>query len=87
MPPHGGRIIRNCYSDATAFSAERATNSCSLSLANTGKRALAGRVIKQPARDVPSLADQGIDKHLAARARKAAAMPRDKFAASGVAAS
>src|SRR5215813_14825789 len=32
------------------------------------------------------LADQGIDKHLAARARKAAAMPRDKFAASGVAA-
>src|SRR5262245_64265696 len=33
MPPHGGRILRNCYSDATAISAERMTNSCSLWLA------------------------------------------------------
>ncbi len=31
--------------------------------------------------DPPTLADQGIDKHLANRARKAAAMPEDKFEA------
>jgi N6-adenosine-specific RNA methylase IME4 len=38
------------------------------------------RVTKRPA-DSKSLADQGIDKHLADRARKAAAMPEDKFEA------
>src|ERR1700742_3105535 len=37
MPPHGGKIIRSCHSDATAFSALRAMNSCSLRLAKTGK--------------------------------------------------
>ena len=36
------------------------------------------RVAKKPG-DAPSLADQGIDKHLADRARKAAAMPEAKF--------
>jgi len=37
MPSQEGTIIRNCHSDATAFSAERATNSFSLWLAKTGK--------------------------------------------------
>ena len=36
------------------------------------------RVAKKPG-DAPSLADQGIDKNLADRARKAAAMPEAKF--------
>jgi hypothetical protein len=35
MPPHGGRIIPICHSDATAVSAGRAMNSCSLWLAKT----------------------------------------------------
>jgi hypothetical protein len=34
---------------------------------------------KDPPKDVPSLADVGIDKHLADRARKMAAPPDDKF--------
>ena len=34
--------------------------------------------LKDP-RDAPTLADQGVDKHLADRARKAAAMPEAKF--------
>lgn len=38
------------------------------------------RVAKRPD-DPPTLADQGVDKHLADRARKAAAMPEDKFEA------
>jgi hypothetical protein len=37
------------------------------------------RVIEKP--DVPTLADQGIDKNLAHAARKLAAMPREKFEA------
>jgi N6-adenosine-specific RNA methylase IME4 len=38
------------------------------------------RVFKKPD-DPPTLADQGVDKNLADRARKAAAMPEDKFEA------
>jgi hypothetical protein len=38
------------------------------------------RVAKGPD-DPPTLIDQGVDKHLADRARKAAAMPADKFEA------
>jgi hypothetical protein len=38
------------------------------------------RVHKRPS-DAASLADQGVDKHLADRARKAAALPKEKFEA------
>lgn len=40
---------------------------------------LAGRVIKKPARETPSLAERGIDKNLAHRARALFAMPEPKF--------
>src|SRR6476620_3375323 len=43
-----------------------------------GDRKSDHRVAKRPG-DAPSLADQGIDKNLADRARKAAAMPEAKF--------
>jgi hypothetical protein len=38
-----------------------------------------GGLAKNPPKDTATLADQGIDKNLADRARKAAAPPKEKF--------
>jgi N6-adenosine-specific RNA methylase IME4 len=50
-----------------------------LAKATGGRRPKGHRVAKKP--DVKTLADQGIDKNLADRARKSAAMSEDKFEA------
>jgi len=48
-------------------------------LARGSRGTLAGRVIKKPARDVPTLASRGVDKNLAHRARSLEKMPDNKF--------
>ena len=50
-------------------------------LAKGTRGTLSGRGIKNPARDVPTLEELGVDKNLAKAARKLAAMSEEEFAA------
>jgi hypothetical protein len=61
--------------------AERRIGELIAELREAGKRATAGWQENWVRDGLPTLADEGIDKHLADRARKAAAMPAEKFEA------